>query len=284
MVNFSINCDGVIVGLLVFISWMKAASSFIHPVGSTKRPYPSSAKIFFEKTNTFLWDRRHVSVPSIGFISSSVVVDNEVGGDSGDDDDDNTVNTNNNYSEQQLPLKLRQLQQQQQQQQLQLPDESIQTTMLQLPVITTEQSTKSNGAYETPSKGDRYETTKNSDHNREADISPMVLIDKSITNGMGEEKENILDGSLLWKGVVVLLCAVWASNFACAKIVLAQPGVDASLYALARFSLAALSLLPGTINAARKGLISWETARGAFVCGSWVTFGYLGSRVDDDNS
>ncbi len=252
---------------LLFISWvLEAASSFTHPLGCT-RPYHSSAKIILEKSNTFLRDRRHVPVPILvqskgTSSSSSVVVDNDVGDDGGDDD---IFNTNNMTSEQQLLLQLRQLQQQPQ---LHLPDESNQT-MLQLPVTSTERSSN-NGA---------IGTTSYSDNNREAEILPIVINDVSITKVGEQEKENISDGSLLWKGVVALLCAVWASNFACAKIVLAQPGVDASLYALARFSLAALSLLPGTINAARKGLMSWETARGAFVCGSWVAFAYLGQTV-----
>jgi len=62
-------------------------------------------------------------------------------------------------------------------------------------------------------------------------------------------------------------------------VVLAQPGVDPSLYAVARFSIAALSLLPGTLGAVRDGRISGETARGAVICGSWVAFGYLGQAV-----
>lgn len=92
-------------------------------------------------------------------------------------------------------------------------------------------------------------------------------------------EEGLSGDGLLWRGAVVILCALWASNFAVAKIILAEPGVDASLYAVARFSLAFLSLLPGSISAARKGLISWETAKGAVVCGSWVAFGYLGQLI-----
>lgn len=83
---------------------------------------------------------------------------------------------------------------------------------------------------------------------------------------------------LFWRGVVVVLCALWASNFACTKVVLAQ-GVDASTFAVARFSIAALSLLPGSINSIRKGNMSWETARGAIACGSWVAFGYMGQLI-----
>ena len=106
----------------------------------------------------------------------------------------------------------------------------------------------------------------------EAPITPQegaFIAEESMFTGDG----------LFWRGAVVVLCALWASNFATAKIVLAQPGVDASLYAVARFSLAAASLLPGAINAARKGAISWETAKGAVQCGSWVAFGYLGQSI-----
>lgn len=95
---------------------------------------------------------------------------------------------------------------------------------------------------------------------------------------IAEEGVTTGDG-LFWRGVVVILCALWASNFATAKVILSQPGVDASLYAVARFSVAALSLLPGTINSVRRGTISWETAKGAMICGSWVAFGYIGQAI-----
>mmetsp|Transcript_8037 Transcript_8037/g.14083 ORF Transcript_8037/g.14083 Transcript_8037/m.14083 type:complete len:480 (-) Transcript_8037:96-1535(-) len=110
----------------------------------------------------------------------------------------------------------------------------------------------------------------------------IFMADAPITPSEGAyiAEEGALTGDgLFWRGVVVLLCALWASNFACAKVILAQPGVDASLYAVARFSLAALSLVPGSVNAIRKGDISWETARGAMICGSWVAFGYLGQSI-----
>lgn len=115
-----------------------------------------------------------------------------------------------------------------------------------------------------------------------AEEAAIFFADASVTPEEGayiaEEGAMTSDG-LFWRGAVVILCALWASNFACAKIVLAEPGVDASLYAVARFSLAFLSLLPGSISAVRKGMISWETAKGALVCGSWVAFGYLGQLI-----
>lgn len=85
---------------------------------------------------------------------------------------------------------------------------------------------------------------------------------------------------LAWRGVVVILCALWASNFAAAKLILQEPGVDTSLYALARFSIAALALLPGSIRSIVKNQsLDWDTAKGAAICGSWVAFGYLGQSI-----
>mmetsp|Transcript_8521 Transcript_8521/g.16051 ORF Transcript_8521/g.16051 Transcript_8521/m.16051 type:complete len:471 (-) Transcript_8521:68-1480(-) len=92
---------------------------------------------------------------------------------------------------------------------------------------------------------------------------------------------NQLDGGsgLFWRGVVVILCALWASNFAAAKLIMGEPGVDSSLYTVSRFTVAALALLPGSAAAIKRGVIDWETAKGAAVCGSWVSFGYLGQTL-----
>lgn len=111
----------------------------------------------------------------------------------------------------------------------------------------------------------------------------LPLVNKIVQENEGGNTVNTIvnknENPLIWRGVVVLLCAVWASNFACAKVILAQPGVNPSLYAVARFSIAAISLLPGSINAAHKGQISKDTAISAIVCGGWVAFGYLGQTV-----
>ena len=91
--------------------------------------------------------------------------------------------------------------------------------------------------------------------------------------------ENDVIGGLFWRGVVVILCALWASNFPAAKLVMAEPGVDSSLYAVARFGAAALALAPGAIAATRKTGMDMETLKGSIVCGSWVAFGYLGQTL-----
>jgi drug/metabolite transporter (DMT)-like permease len=94
------------------------------------------------------------------------------------------------------------------------------------------------------------------------------------------EPEPDMPGSgLLWRLVVGILCALWASNFAAAKLIMGEPGVDSSLYTVSRFSVAALALMPGAISAVKRGVIDWETAKGAAICGSWVSFGYLGQSL-----
>uniref|UniRef100_A0A7S4JS68 EamA domain-containing protein n=1 Tax=Odontella aurita TaxID=265563 RepID=A0A7S4JS68_9STRA len=95
---------------------------------------------------------------------------------------------------------------------------------------------------------------------------------------MAEEKMSAVE-SFAWKGVVAILCALWASNFAAAKLIMAEPGIDSSLYAVTRFSVAFLALAPGAVAAARRGAIDWETAKGAMTCGAWVAFGYLGQTL-----
>ena len=91
-----------------------------------------------------------------------------------------------------------------------------------------------------------------------------------------------------WRGVIIVLCALWASNFAVAKMVMAEPGVDSSLYALSRFGVAVTSLTPFAIRSLWKAnsesdggepIMDFETLKSAIVCGSWVAFGYLGQTV-----
>lgn len=102
----------------------------------------------------------------------------------------------------------------------------------------------------------------------------MIPMNKSKVSNQSEGGSGIL-----WRGVVVILCALWASNFAAAKLIMGEPGVDSSLYTVSRFTVAALALLPGSVAAIKRGVIDWETAKGAAVCGSWVSFGYLGQTL-----
>lgn len=84
---------------------------------------------------------------------------------------------------------------------------------------------------------------------------------------------------MVWRAVILILCALWASNFASAKLVMAEPGVDSSLYALARFGVAFTALAPGAIGAAKRANMDWETLKASLICGSWVAFGYLGQTL-----
>ena len=117
-------------------------------------------------------------------------------------------------------------------------------------------------------------------------ITPPVNMDKIALEGMDSAIETQDPSSLpgwfepvAWRGVIVILCALWASNFAAAKLVMAEPGVDSSLYAISRFGVAAAALTPGAIGALKRANLDRETIQGALVCGLWVAFGYLGQIV-----
>ena len=112
---------------------------------------------------------------------------------------------------------------------------------------------------------------------KQIDLQTVPLL--GIDQDSDEENNAFAISNLLWRGSIVLLCALWASNFPTAKMIMAEPGVDSGLYALTRFSAAALALLPGSISSIRKGNLDWETAKGAAICGSWVAFGYLGQTL-----
>eukprot|EP00547_Thalassionema_nitzschioides_P006965 CAMPEP_0194202606 /NCGR_PEP_ID=MMETSP0156-20130528/2589_1 /TAXON_ID=33649 /ORGANISM="Thalassionema nitzschioides, Strain L26-B" /LENGTH=465 /DNA_ID=CAMNT_0038928149 /DNA_START=135 /DNA_END=1532 /DNA_ORIENTATION=- len=101
------------------------------------------------------------------------------------------------------------------------------------------------------------------------------------TNTAADDDDNVDNNTnmegLVWRGVILVLCGLWASNFSAAKLILAEPGVDSSLYAVARFGVAALALLPAGLK--RRGTVSPETLTKSVQCGAWVAFGYLGQTL-----
>lgn len=111
-------------------------------------------------------------------------------------------------------------------------------------------------------------------------VDNKVNTDNTLTETNSSTASSTQPGEgILWRGVIVILCALWASNFAAGKLIMSEPGVDSSLYVVARFSIALLTLIPGSISDIRRGLIDWDTIKGAAVCGSWVSFGYLGQTL-----
>mmetsp|Transcript_4940 Transcript_4940/g.11780 ORF Transcript_4940/g.11780 Transcript_4940/m.11780 type:complete len:394 (+) Transcript_4940:43-1224(+) len=143
-------------------------------------------------------------------------------------------------------------------------------------------STRINGA-------GRLQTKRYSTQEEIPIISPLsTTLDESITqNDLVEQLESSQQTSTLsndlpelaWKGVILVLCALWASNFSATKLVVSQPGVDASMYSVARFGVAAAALAPGAIATLKKSKVDMETLWEAVVCGSWVAFGYLGQTL-----
>ena len=121
--------------------------------------------------------------------------------------------------------------------------------------------------------------------NETSSQSPLSVLADPLSPQQSTE-ENWFE-PLAWRGVIVVLCALWASNFAVAKLVMAEPGVDSALYALSRFGVAATSLAPFAIRSVTKAqktndgepMMDADTLKDAIVCGSWVAFGYLGQTL-----
>lgn len=119
-------------------------------------------------------------------------------------------------------------------------------------------------------------------------LSAQTQIPGPLSPPSAPSEENWFE-PLAWRGVIVVLCALWASNFAVAKLVMAEPGVDSALYALSRFGVAASSLAPFAIRSVTKAqettetdgepMMDMDTLKEAIICGSWVAFGYLGQTL-----
>ena len=97
----------------------------------------------------------------------------------------------------------------------------------------------------------------NGDYNEILFVNDKAIVTEPNVDGVDG---NWGSSGLLWRGVVFVLCALWASNFASAKLVMNE-GIDSGLYAVSRFGLAALALIPGSIGAIKRGDIDWKTGR-----------------------
>jgi len=78
----------------------------------------------------------------------------------------------------------------------------------------------------------------------------------------------------LWRGVMLVLTMVWATNFAVIKLVLDVPGVDVSLYAASRFAVASAVMFPFLLRAS-----SAEVVTRGMECGAWISVGYIGQAL-----
>ncbi|KAL3934279.1 MAG: hypothetical protein SGBAC_009968 [Bacillariaceae sp.] len=132
----------------------------------------------------------------------------------------------------------------------------------------------------------RSQTRRYSTQEENPILSPLTtkLNESTPQNDIAEhwdssQQTSTLSEAIPWRGVIVILCALWASNFSATKIVVSQPGVDASMYAVARFGVAVAALAPGAIASLKKSKVDMETIKEAVVCGSWVAFGYLGQTL-----
>lgn len=77
-----------------------------------------------------------------------------------------------------------------------------------------------------------------------------------------------------WRFMILVLCMIWATNFAVIKEITAQPGVSTQLYVVSRFTVAAVSLFPFLFS-----ISSRKVFLRAAQCGAWVACGYIGQAI-----
>lgn len=122
------------------------------------------------------------------------------------------------------------------------------------------------------------------EHNK----NPLHLINKKNDMNFNKTKRNIHLHSIqskfenappiIWKGLMLFICLVWATNFAIIKQifdVLPRGVLDPSLYTAIRFTIAAAIMSPGIIgNLNQPGLI-----KNGILAGICIFIGYIGQSI-----
>ncbi|CAM9730216.1 unnamed protein product [Chrysoparadoxa australica] len=98
----------------------------------------------------------------------------------------------------------------------------------------------------------------------------------------GQLEEEILEGGpfsfdfWLWRGVLLLVTALWGSNFAVIRLIEgggAGTAVDSSVFAACRFGISSLATLPFLVN------ISKPALKAGLEVGFFIALGYLGQSL-----
>jgi drug/metabolite transporter (DMT)-like permease len=98
----------------------------------------------------------------------------------------------------------------------------------------------------------------------------------NVQNSKPISNEKDISNRAFWRFVVMIICIVWSTNFAVIKAMFeAVPTMDASLYSAVRFTIAAVVMLPRTIN-------SWGNCQmiaKSMIMSFFVFLGYFGQGV-----
>jgi len=73
---------------------------------------------------------------------------------------------------------------------------------------------------------------------------------------------------------MLAVCMIQATNFAVIKNITAQPNVTTDLYAVSRFTVAAVAMAPFAVGISSPGVLLQ-----ALQCGAWVAFGFIGQAI-----
>ena len=106
---------------------------------------------------------------------------------------------------------------------------------------------------------------------------PVVKQNQALMNKAPQVKQaQEASNKAFWRFVVMCICVVWSTNFAVIKTIFeAVPGLDASMYSAIRFSIAAIVMLPRTINSWG----NWDMIARTAVMAFFVFLGYFGQGV-----
>lgn len=122
----------------------------------------------------------------------------------------------------------------------------------------------------------------------ERELEPDTTKPQKKGTGLGstpagkEELSNNEDDQLpLYRGLILLVTVLWATNFAVIKeIYNAVPALDPSLYSALRFSFAGLFFLPSALSRIK----NLELAVSAFFVGVFISIGYVGQGIGLETS
>mmetsp|Transcript_2128 Transcript_2128/g.3349 ORF Transcript_2128/g.3349 Transcript_2128/m.3349 type:complete len:404 (-) Transcript_2128:158-1369(-) len=125
-------------------------------------------------------------------------------------------------------------------------------------------------------------------------LKPVRLLDNSkkelATPDVTENRQHKTENTALWgleqaylsptawKGLMLLICIIWATNFAIIKeifAVLPDGVLDPSLYVAIRFTLAAIVMAPGAAGSFN----NWGLIRNGIGVGLCVFLGYIGQSL-----
>lgn len=119
---------------------------------------------------------------------------------------------------------------------------------------------------------------KQEDREELSEVSTRLVNESRMEKANRGSWSNLQKSPLVWKGLMLFICVIWATNFAVIKKifeVLPDGVLDPSLYVAIRFAIAAVVMLPGAIGSLR----NWGLVKNGILVGLCVFLGYIGQSM-----